>query len=107
MEGYLYLDICQGENRAILNGVSVNLELFQSLNDFRLMRLGTKNYKLVITTAVLTVCYISLKPNLILAHDEALKIKTAIYPFWRSDIESFNVAKGSLNYMSDNIYHGS
>ena len=42
MEGCLYLDICQGENRVILNGVSVNLKLYQSLNDFRLMRLGAK-----------------------------------------------------------------
>ena len=83
IEGCLYLDISQGENRAILNGVSVNLKLFQALNDFRLMRLGTKNYKLVITSAVWKVCYISLDPNMILAHDEALKISPAIYPFWR------------------------
>ena len=106
MEGCLYLDICQGENRAILNGVSVNLKLFQSLNEFRLMRLGTKNYKLKIISAVWKICYISLDPNMILAHDEALKISPAIYPFWRSDLKSFSVAKGSLNFMTDNIYHG-
>ena len=52
IEGCLYVDICQGENRVILNGVSVNLKLFQAINDFRLMGLGTKNYKLVITSAV-------------------------------------------------------
>ena len=77
--------------------------LFQSLNDFRLMRLGTKNYNLVITTAVWKVCYLSLNLNMILAHDEALKISPAIYSFWRSDIKSFSVAKGSLNFMTDNI----
>ena len=101
----LYLDICQGENRAILNGVSVNLMLLQSLNDFRLMRLGAKNYKLIISSAIWKVCYISVNPNMILAHDEALKISPAIYPFWRSDLRSFSVAKGSLNSMTDNIYH--
>ena len=37
-----------------------------------------------------------------LAHDEALKIS----PFWRSDLKSFSVAKGSLNFMTDNIYYG-
>ena len=47
MEGCLYLDICQGENRAVLNGVPVNLKLFQPLNDFRLMRLGAKNYRFI------------------------------------------------------------
>ena len=43
---------------------------------------------------------------MILSHDEAVKINPAIYPFWRSDIKSFSVAKGSLNFMTDNIYHG-
>ena len=106
MEGCLYLDICQGENRAVLNGVPVNLKLFQPLNDFRLMRLGAKNYRLLITSAVWKVCYISLNPNMILAHDEALKIGPAVYPFCRSDLKSFSVAKGSLNFMTDNIYNG-
>ena len=41
---------------------------------------------------------------MILAHDEALKIGPAVYPFWRSDLKSFSVAKGSLNFMTDNIY---
>ena len=49
---------------------------------------------------------ISLDPNMILAHDEALKISPAVYPFWRSDLKSFSVAKGALNFMTDNIYHG-
>ena len=116
IDRYLYLDICQRENIAILNRVSVNfklfqalndfrlvrlgtvnLKLFQDLNDFRLMRLGTKSYKLIITTAIWKVCYISLNPNMILAHDEALKIGHGIYPFWRSD-KSFSVAKDSLNF---------
>ena len=70
------------------------------------MRLGTKNYKLIIVSAVRKKCYISFDPNMILAHDEALKISPAIYPFWRSDLKSFSVAKGALNFMTDNIYHG-
>ena len=45
------------------------------------MRLGAKNYKLVITSAVWKVCCISLNPNMILPHDEDLKISPAIYPF--------------------------
>ena len=65
-----------------------------------------KNYKLKIISAVWKICYISLYPNMILAHDEALKISPAIYPFWRSDLRSFSVAKGALNFMTDNIYHG-
>ena len=64
------------------------------------MGLGTQSYKLV-----WKVCYISVNPNIIVAHDEALKISPVV-PFCRSDIKSFTVAKGSLNFMTGNIYHG-
>ena len=67
---------------------------------------GTKDYKLKITDAVLKVCHISLDPKMIVAHNEALKISPALYPFWRSDFKSFTVASGSLSFMIDNIYHG-
>ena len=59
-----------------------NIKHLYTLNDFRLMRLGSKNHKLIITTAVWKVCYISLNPNMKLAYDEALKISPAVYPFW-------------------------
>ena len=106
LEGSLYLDFGIGQNRAILNGVGITLKLFQSSDDFRLMRHGTKIYKLVITSTVLKVCHVGLNPAMILAHNESLKMGPALYPFWRSDIKSFSVAAGSLTFMTDNIYHG-
>ena len=48
LEGSLYLNFGIGQNRAILNGVGITLKLFQSSDDFRLMRHGSKIYKLVI-----------------------------------------------------------
>ena len=56
LEGSLYLDFAFGQNRAILNGVAVNVKLFQASNDFRLMRHGTNVYKLKILSALLKVC---------------------------------------------------
>ena len=106
VEGSLYLDFATGQNRAVLNGVSINLKLFQASNDFRLMRNGTKIYKLQIRSAVLKVCHVNLNPSLIIAHNESLKLTPALYPFWRSDIKSFSVAQGSLTFMTDNIFHG-
>ena len=106
IEGVLFSDFSNGQNRAILNGVSINFKFFQSTDPFRLLRNGTKAYKLKITDAILKVCHISLDPKMIVAHNEALKISTALYPFWRSDIKSFTVAAGSLSFMTDNIYHG-
>ena len=106
IEGVLFSDFANGQNRAILNGVSINFKFFQSTNPFRLLRNGNKDYKLKITDAILKVCHISLDPKMIVAHNEALKISPALYPFWRSDIKSFTVASGSLSFMTDNIYHG-
>ena len=38
------------------------------------MRSGAENYKLKITSAVLKVCFVSLHPSVIVAHNEALKL---------------------------------
>ena len=104
MEGCLYLDFATGQNRAVLNGVSINLKLFQASNEFRLIRHGSKTYKLQIRSAILKVCHVSLNPSLTIAHNESLKL--TLYPFWRSNVESFSVAQGSLTFMTDNIFHG-
>ena len=106
IEGCLYIDFGKDKKRSILNGVSVNLKFFQSSNDFRLLRPGAENYKLKITSAIIKVCFVSLHPSVIVAHNEALKISPALYPFWRSDIKSFSVAGGSHTFMTDNIFHG-
>ena len=106
VEGCLYLDLALEQSRAILNGVAINLKLFQVTDEFRLMRTGTENYKLKITSAILKVCHVSLHPSMIVAHNEGLEHSPALYPFWRSDIKSFTVAAGSHTFMTDNIFHG-
>ena len=70
------------------------------------MSVGDKKYKIIITEAILKVCHVSLNPNVTVAHNEAIQISPAIYPFWRSDIKSFNVSSGSYTVMIDNIFHG-
>ena len=74
LEDSLYLNFAFGQNRAILNGVAVNIKLFQASNDFRLMRHGTNVYKLKILSALLKVCHVGLNPSVIIAHNEALKL---------------------------------
>ena len=106
LEGILYQDLCLGQKRCILNGVAINIKLFQSINDFRLMTSLEKKYKLKITDAIFKVCHVSVEPSMIVAHDEALQVSPALYPFWRSDVKSYNVPMGSHTFNSDNIYHG-
>ena len=71
-----------------------------------MIKSGAENYILKITSAILKLCFVSLHPSVIVAHNEALKISPALYPFWRSDIKSFSVAGGSHTFMTDNIFHG-
>ena len=106
LEGSLYLDFVFDQIRAILNGVAINVKLFQAGNYFKLMRNGVKVYKLKILSAVLKVCHVGLNPSVILAHNEALKLGPALYPFWRSDIKSFGAAAGSQTFIADNIFYG-
>ena len=106
LEGCLYVDSGVEQIRSILNGVSINIKLFQSSNELRLMSVGDKKYKTIITEAILKVCHVSLNPNVIVAHNEAIQISPAIYPFWRSEIKSFSVSSGSYTFMTDNIFYG-
>ena len=106
IEGYLYTDFILDQDRLLLNGVALNIKLFQASNSFRLMTPSDKKYKVVITNALLKVCQVSVNPSMILTHDQALSKTPAIYPFWRSDIKSFTIASGSRTFMTDNIYHG-
>ena len=103
VEGLLYTDFGIDQPRAIINGVVVTLKFFQSFNEFRLMRDGKEKLRLKITDQV---CYISLNADMLVAHNEALKTSPALYPFWRSDIKIFSIAKGSHTFMTDNIFHG-
>ena len=70
------------------------------------MRNGTRVYKLKILSVMLMVCHVGLKPSVILAHSEALKLGAALYQFWRGDLKSFSVAAGSQMFMTLNIFHG-
>ena len=106
MEGVIFNDFMMDQSRLLLNGVSLNIKLFQANDNFRLLTPLDKSYKLVITNAILKVCQVSVHPAMILAHDQALSRSPAVYPFWRSDVKSFTISPGSQTFMIDNIYHG-
>ena len=106
IEGPIYNDFMMNQKRLLLNGVSVNIKLFQASNSFRLMSSKDHNYKAIITNAIFKVCQVGINPAMILAHNQALSKNPAIYPFWRSDIKSFTVPIGGQTFMIDNIYHG-
>ena len=107
MEGTIFNDFMMNQERLLLNGVSLNIKLFQATNAFRLLTpLNNKFYRLIITNAILKVCQVRVHPAMILAHNQGLSQTLAVYPFWRSNVKSFTISPGSQSYLIDNIYHG-
>ena len=102
-EGVLHVDAAQ-QDRAILNNVEIAVKLFQHDDSFRLM--GDKAYKLTIEDAELIVCYLSLNPSMIVVHNERLSKGPALYPYLKSSVKAFAIAKGSHTWAMDDIFHG-
>lgn len=105
MEGPIFVDFAQ-QDKFLLNSVPINLKFWHSNNRFRLMSDDENaDYKIKIKDALLKVCYITVNPQIIVAHDEALKSSSAVYPYMRSEIRTFSVPGGNFNFRMDNLFN--
>ena len=105
MEGPLRVDICQQE-REIINGVPICVKLYPSSHQFRLMTGGEEAYKVIITDAILKVYQVEVNPEVMIAHNEALKIGPALYPIKQSQLKCFGIAKGAFTHTIDGLFNG-
>lgn len=106
LEGGLHVDV-MSTNRYLLNGVSLTVRCWQAPDAFRLMSYKTDaDFKLVITDAVLKVAAVTVNPDVILAHDHALRKSPALYPYLNTDFKSFSIAKGQFSFSAENLYLG-
>ena len=106
LEGPLHIDVFQ-QPRYLLNGVPIHLKLWQNSDAFKLMSSERgAGYRIVITSAVLKMCGVTITPEVLLAHNEALKKSPALYPFYQSDFKVFSLAKGLYDFTADNLYQG-
>jgi hypothetical protein len=105
LEGPLLVDICQ-QDRVIPNGVQINVKLYPSSDNFRLMAGSSESFKLVITDAYMKVCNVMLNPEVMVAHNETWKNHVAVYPILHSQLKTFTIAKGSFEFTADGIYNG-
>ena len=89
-------DICN-QDRLILPGVDIDIKLWPTRDDFRLMvHPETIRCKLLIEDISFHVCKVKVSPEVMMGHNAGLEIADAVYPFQRTDIRTFNV--------SDNLY---
>jgi hypothetical protein len=104
--GPLHLDLVD-QDRYIINGVETKLCLWPTKDVFRLMVNATDaQYKIEIVDAVLHVCKVSINPTITAAHNEALQISPALYPYERSQIKTFEVSSGKSGFDMENIFLG-
>ena len=113
MEGPLHVDIWQ-QNRLIPDGVSLDVKLYPSSDDFRLMN-GTnsgsnpvvyaKEYKYVIKDIFLKICHVSLNPKMKLAQEKTFEQHMAQYPYWKSDIKTYDISQGSHSWLQEDCFH--
>ena len=83
----------------------MNLKFWQNADSFRLMTKG-KDYSVKIIDAVLSMNCIKVDPDVILGHNEGLKIKPALYPYVQSDMKRFEIAAGQFSYSVEDVYRG-
>ena len=104
--GGLKLDLCQ-QDRLLLNGLPINLKLWQTNDSFRLMaKDNSQKYKLHIEDALLRVAIAKINPGILLGHTEALKKSEAMYPFKRSVVKTYAMAAGLYSFTKDDLFQG-
>ena len=71
------MDICQ-QKKVIINGIRIQMKLYQHEDPFRLMAETTNGYKVEIQYASLRVCQVKLSPAMVVAHEKRIPIYGSI-----------------------------
>jgi hypothetical protein len=105
LDGPLHSDIAQQE-RYILNSVDVRVRLYPTLNSFRLLTESDTKYKVKIQDIYLRTSKVLVSPEVILAHDKALQLKPAVYPFWKTTMKTFTLPAGQFQANIEDPFSG-
>jgi len=103
VEGALLHDVFKQE-KYILPGIDIQVELIPNRSNFILMHAANKKYRCVVTEAMLSVCRIQVAPEVMLAEMNFLKDDTAKYVFKNTCIKSFTVPKGNNSVFLDDLF---
>ena len=106
LEGSLLIDVFQ-QPKLLLNGVSIGIKLWPSLDSFRLVTDTPKaDLKVQIVDASFRLCVQRIDGGLMMAHEKMIKIEPAIYPYLKSDIKTTSIASGQYSFSVDDVFQG-
>lgn len=107
LEGPIMHELFQID-RYILNQVGISLKLYRTRPEFYLLSSAAsgKNYSIKLEEVILRVCKCKINPAVILSHAKLLETNTAKYPFKKSIVKMYSLAKGLLNISFENMFSG-
>ena len=106
LEGSLLIDVFQ-QPKLLLNGVSIGIKLWPSLDSFRLVTDTPKaDLKVQIVDASFRLCVQRIDGGLMMAHEKMIKTEPAIYPYLKSDIKTMSIASGQYSFSVDDVFQG-
>ena len=106
LEGPLFLDLFQ-QQRLLVNGVSIGLKLWPSLDAFRLMSDSlSPNEKVQIVDVRFKLCIQRSNNGVLVAHQKLFQNQPAVYPYLRSEIKTASIAPGQYGFSADDIFQG-
>ena len=106
LEGSLLIDVFQ-QPKLLLNGVSIGIKLWPSLDSFRLLTDTPKvEPKVQIVDASFRLCVQRIEGVLMMAHEKMIKMEPAIYPYLKSDIKTTSIASGQYSFSVDDVFQG-
>ena len=104
--GPLMADICN-QDRLILPGVDVDIKLWPTRDEFRLITNpeGLK-CKVILEDIYLDICKVHVSPEVMVGHNSGLELSDALYPFQRTDIRTYNIAANMYGNTIEDIWQG-
>ena len=106
LEGSLLIDVFQ-QPKLLLNGVSIGIKLWPSLDSFKLITDTIKaDLKVQIVDASFRLCVQRIDGGLMMAHEKMIKMEPAIYPYLKSDIKTTSIASGQYSFSVDDVFQG-
>lgn len=106
--GGLSLDLMdENQNRFLINGIQIGIKLWPNKKEFCLLSSNENaDFKVNIVDAKLKLKHIKLTPGAFIGHQEAISQRDALYPFYRSDVKTFNIPTGQYSFSADDLYLG-
>ena len=93
--------------KLIPNGIPLSITLYRSKSNFCLLSPMIKaDYDVIITKASLSICTVNIAPEIAIAHSEIMSNKPAIFPYNKTEVKKFTLAKGIFSSSINDPFQG-